>query len=173
MRQRVLRTLVEYGLASVLMMLLFLVSLPLVIRLFTLGSPSIPVSLILLILPALAVVVFSFRIHRVLEPAVSDTFMAEPEDSPSPGDADTPEADSFDDGALPPSARPEDADASLESLVNPLITSTIEHTPEHTPEHMPERGELSQLMREDSELAEGNAETSIPPDLPDTTEEDR
>ena len=70
MRRRMLRTMVEYGLASVLMVLLSLLSLPLIIRLFTLGSPSIPVSILLLVLPALAVGIFSFRIHRVLEPAV-------------------------------------------------------------------------------------------------------
>ena len=151
MRRRVLRTMVEYGLASVLMVLLFLVTLPLVIRLFSLGSPSIPVSLILLILPALAVGIFSFRIHRVLEPAVSETFMAEPEDSPDPGDADTPEGGSVDEGAPPSRVHQERPDDSLESLVNPLITSAIEH--------IPERDELSQLLTEELDHEEGNGRT--------------
>jgi len=139
-RQRVLRTLVEYGLALVLVVLLFLVILPLVIRLLTLGSSSILVSLILLMIPALAVGIFSFRIHRMLELAVRDTFMNRPEDSPSPGDIDTSESGSVDEDGLPSRTHPEHDDDSLESMVNPLISSAIEH--------MPERDELSELMEE-------------------------
>lgn len=72
------RTMVSYGLATVLLTLLVLLSLPLIIRLFTLGTVSVPVSLLLLVLPALAVGVFSFRVHRVLERAFRDTFISEP-----------------------------------------------------------------------------------------------
>ncbi len=80
-RWRTWRTMVEYGLATVLLGLLFLLSLPFIVRLFTLGSLSVPLSLILLVLPALAVSVFSIRLHRILEPAFRDTFTAESEGS--------------------------------------------------------------------------------------------
>ena len=73
-RWRTWQTMVEYGLATVLLGLLFLLSLPFVVRLFTLGSLSVPISLVLLVLPALAVGVFSFRLHLILEPAFRDTF---------------------------------------------------------------------------------------------------
>ena len=165
MRRRMLRTMVEYGLASVLMVLLSLLSLPLIIRLFTLGSPSIPVSILLLVLPALAVGIFSFRIHRVLEPAVSDTFTAEPDESLAAADVQEPETGPVDSKVPSTDARREPPEDPLESLVNPLITSALDQ--------MPERGALSQLLREDFESAEGNAGTSNPPDIPNATEEDR
>ena len=72
------QTMVEYGLATVLLGLLFLLTLPFLVRLFTLGSLSVPLSLLLLVTPALAVGVFSFRLHLILEPAFRDTFIAEP-----------------------------------------------------------------------------------------------
>ena len=80
-RWRTWQTMIEYGLATVLLGLLFLLSLPFVVRLFTLGSLSVPLSLILLVLPALAMGVFSFRLHLILEPAFRDTFIAEGESS--------------------------------------------------------------------------------------------
>ena len=78
---RTWQTMVEYGLATVLLGLLFLFTLPFIVRLFTFGSLSTPLSLVLLVLPALAVGVFSFRLHLILEPAFRDTFTAE-SDSP-------------------------------------------------------------------------------------------
>ncbi|MCE2457842.1 MAG: hypothetical protein J4G14_08510 [Dehalococcoidia bacterium] len=72
------QTMVEYGLATVLLGLLFLLTLPFLVRLFTLGSLSVPLSLLLMVTPALAVGVFSFRLHLILEPAFRDTFIAEP-----------------------------------------------------------------------------------------------
>ncbi len=77
-RWRTWQTMVEYGLATVLLGLLFLFTLPFVVRLFALGSLSVPLSLVLLVAPALAVGVFSFRLHLILEPAFRDTFLAEP-----------------------------------------------------------------------------------------------
>lgn len=71
-----LRTMVEYGLATALMALLFLLMLPLFIRLFALGGLSVTVSLVLMIASALAVGIISFRVHRVLEPAFQDTFIS-------------------------------------------------------------------------------------------------
>ena len=72
------QTMVEFGLATVLLGLLSLFTLPFVVRLFTLGSLSMPLSLVLLVAPALAVGVFSFRLHLILEPAFRETFTAEP-----------------------------------------------------------------------------------------------
>ena len=61
---------VQNGLATVLLALLVVLSLPLVVRLFALGSLSAPLSILLLVAPALAMGIISFRVHRVLEPAV-------------------------------------------------------------------------------------------------------
>ena len=79
-RWRTFRTMVEYGIATVLLALLFLLSLPIVIRLFTLDSLSIPLSLILLVSPAVIVGIFSFRIQWVLEQAITDIIGPESED---------------------------------------------------------------------------------------------
>ena len=73
-RRDTLRAMVEYGLAMVFIAILFLLILPLTSELLALSSLSVPVSLLLLLSPALAVGMFSFRLHRVLERAVSQTF---------------------------------------------------------------------------------------------------
>ena len=78
-RWRTLRTMVEYGLATVLLALLLLLTLPLIIRLFTLNTLSIPLSLLMLLSPALVVGIFSFRIQRILEQAISDTLTSKPD----------------------------------------------------------------------------------------------
>ena len=72
-----LRTMVQNGLATIFLALLLILFLPLIIRLIALGSLSTPLSLLLLLAPALAVGIISFRIHGVLEPAFNETFMAE------------------------------------------------------------------------------------------------
>ena len=87
-RSRTFRTMVEYGLATVLMSVLFLLALPLVIRLITLDTLSIPLSLVLLISPALLVGLFSFRIQWILEDAITDILGSQPEDA-----EETPEGD--------------------------------------------------------------------------------
>ncbi len=87
-RSRTFRTMVEYGLATVLMSVLFLLALPLVIRLITLDTLSIPLSLVLLISPALLVGLFSFRIQWILEDAITDILGSKPEDA-----EETPEGD--------------------------------------------------------------------------------
>lgn len=71
-----LQTVVEYGLATGLLALLFLLMLPLLIRLFALGGMSVTLSLVLLIATAVAMGIISFRVHRVLEPAFRDTFIS-------------------------------------------------------------------------------------------------
>ena len=67
--------------ATVLLALLFLLTLPLVIRLFTLDTLSIPLSLLLLLSPALIVGLFSFRIQWILEQAITDILGPEDEES--------------------------------------------------------------------------------------------
>ena len=95
-----LRTMVEYGLATGLMALLFLLMLPLFIRLFAFGGVSITLSLALLIVSAVAMGVISFRVHRVLQPAFQDTFITgasgdvppetEDDERPVQGDVESP-----------------------------------------------------------------------------------
>ena len=72
-----LRSMVQNGLATALLALLLILSLPLIIRLFALGSLSAPLSILLLLAPALAMGIISFRVHRVLEPAFHDTFLSQ------------------------------------------------------------------------------------------------
>ncbi len=90
-RSRTFRTMVEYGLATVLMSVLFLLALPLVIRLITLDTLSIPLSLVLLISPALLVGLFSFRIQWILEDAITDILGSGPEDVEEPLERDPEE----------------------------------------------------------------------------------
>ena len=90
---RTLRSMVQNGLATVLLALLLLLSLPLIIRLFQLGSLFAPLSLVLLIAPALAMGIISFRVHRVLQPAFSDTFIAEDGTPERPSGSSTDEID--------------------------------------------------------------------------------
>jgi len=90
-RSRTFRTMVEYGLATVLMSVLFLLALPLVIRLLTLDTLSIPLSLVLLISPALLVGLFSFRIQWILEDAITDILGSGTEDAEEPLEGDAEE----------------------------------------------------------------------------------
>lgn len=82
------RTMVEYGLATVLLALLFLITLPLVIRLFALDSLSISLSLILLLSPAVIVGLFSFRIQWILEQAITDILVSGPDGTEEKIDGD-------------------------------------------------------------------------------------
>ena len=74
-----LRSMVKNGLAAVFLVLLFLLSLPLIIRMLALGSLNTPLSVLLLVAPMVAVGIFSFRVHRVLEPAFNETFLDNPD----------------------------------------------------------------------------------------------
>ncbi len=131
-RRNTLRTMVEYGLAMVLIVFLLLLLLPLISELFTLGGLTVPVSLLLLLLPGLAVGVFSFRIHRVLERAISDTFTS--------GDDGPERAHWGDVEPVSTGSEPQPSEDPLLPEDNPLSL---------TLERMPERDELaSLLMRE-------------------------
>ena len=72
--RQILRTMVQNGLATVFLALLFILFLPLIVSLIALGSLSTPLSALLLLAQALAMGIVSFRVHRVLEPAFQETF---------------------------------------------------------------------------------------------------
>lgn len=72
--QFTLRAMVRDGLAAVFLVFLLLLILPSIIRLLIVGGLSIPLSLALLIGPTVAMIIISFRLHRVLEPAFQETF---------------------------------------------------------------------------------------------------
>ena len=84
---RSLRAMVQNGLATVLLALLLILSLPLIVQLWLLGNLSASLSLLLLLGPAVAMGMISFRVHRVLESAFSDTF-TDDSVSPEPHPAD-------------------------------------------------------------------------------------
>ena len=138
-RRDALRAMVEYGLAMVFIALLFLLILPLTSELLALSSFSVPVSLLLLLSPALAVGLFSFRLHRVLERAVSQTFTS--------GEGGTARGQDSAEGAqtgdLPADAHGhtlQPADDTLLPEDSPLAPAV---------ERMPERDELAHLLMGD------------------------
>ena len=148
-RRDVVRTMVEYGLAMVFIALLFLLILPLTSELLALSSLSVPVSLLLLLSPALAVGVFSFRLHRALERAVSQTFTSGEEGRGSRSQ-DGPEE------ARPGELPAESDGAALQPAEDTLL-------PEDNPlapvvERMPERDELAHLLMGDGHHPEPAAD---------------
>lgn len=80
-----LRTLIRDGLATALLLLGVLLLVPLMIRLFELGSLSAPLSIFLLVASAGALVFAGFHVHRVLEPIFRNTFIAPAAPVPSDG----------------------------------------------------------------------------------------
>ena len=73
-----LRTLIQDGMATALLLLGLLMLAPLIIRLFELGSLSAPVSIFLLVASAGALMFAGYHVHRVLEPVFRNTFIAPP-----------------------------------------------------------------------------------------------
>lgn len=71
-----LRTLLRDGMATGFLLVGIMLMLPLVIRLFTLGSLSAPLPIFLLLASAGALVLAGFHIHRVLQPVFRNTFIA-------------------------------------------------------------------------------------------------
>lgn len=71
-----LRTLMQDGMATALLVVAILVLLPLIIRLFALGSLSAPLPIVLLAISAGLLVFVGFHIHRVLETAFHEVFVA-------------------------------------------------------------------------------------------------
>ncbi len=130
-----LSSMVRNGLSVVFLVLLFLLSLPLIGRMVVLGGLTTPLSLVLLVAPMLGMGIISFRVHRVLEPAFSDTFIAEAESTP---DADEGSGQAAAEGAAPKTGE------------DPLVLGVIER--------LGEQAELLQMLedkaatqREDSE----------------------
>ena len=73
-----LRTLVQDGMATALLLVAILLLLPLTVRLFALGSLSAPLPIVLLVISAGLLVLVGFHIHRVLETAFHEVFVASP-----------------------------------------------------------------------------------------------
>ena len=71
-----LRTVMQDGMATVLLIVAILFLLPLIIRLFQLGSLSAPLPILLLATSAAALVFVGIHIHRALETAFHETFVA-------------------------------------------------------------------------------------------------
>ncbi len=82
-----LRTLIQDGMATALLLLGVLMLVPLIIRLFELGSLSAPLSIFLLVASAGALVFAGYHVHRVLEPIFRNTFIAPPASARSEGAA--------------------------------------------------------------------------------------
>ena len=139
-RRDTLRAMVEYGLAMVFIAILFLLILPLTSELLALSSLSVPVSLLLLLSPALAVGMFSFRLHRVLERAVSQTFTSG-EEGEERRQQDSPEEAGAED--LPADARV----GALQPVEDALLPEDDPLAP--VVENMPERDELAHLLMGD------------------------
>ena len=154
-----LRTMVQNGLATVLLALLVVLSLPLVVRLFALGSLSAPLSILLLVAPALAMGIISFRVHRVLEPAFHDTFTSEAghlpgmthwsNDAIRPGDPESPNG--LPHRPVAPSPSTGSAGARRPDL---LVAAAIEH--------LDEQDELWQLLEERIAVLQQTATTPNP-----------
>lgn len=92
-----LRTLVQDGLATALLLVAIMLLLPLIIRLFALGSLSAPLPIIMLAGSAGILVLVGFHIHRVLETAFHDVFVR----PMTPLVRPTPTADNQDDVFTP------------------------------------------------------------------------
>ena len=71
-----LRTIMQDGMATVLLVVAILFLMPLTIRLFQLGSLSAPLPILLLLTSAAALVFVGFHIHRALESAFHEAFVA-------------------------------------------------------------------------------------------------
>ena len=157
-----LRSMVQNGLATAFLALLLLLSAPLIIRLYALGSLSAPLSALFVLAPAATMGFIAFRVHRVLEPAFSNLF-------PSPAEAEThaqPQYE-FNDhmetaGAIeepantPPVARPAQAQPQ------PLTSDAPRRSPyvlvATAIEHLDEEDELWQLLEERIALIQENGE---------------
>ena len=144
-----LRSMVQNGLATAFLALLLLLSAPLIIRLYGLGSLSAPLSALFALAPAALMGFIAFRVHRVLEPAFSNIF-------PSPSSAEThaqPQYD-FNDHMEIETAAAEPAPQPVRSARPHSQTS--DDAPRRSPyvlvataiEHLDEEDELWQLLEE-------------------------
>ncbi len=152
---QMLRTLVQNGLATALLGLLVILYLPFTFRLFALGSATAPLSILLLLAPALAMAIIGFRVHRVLEPAFHDTFASHPEGSPRHRHGDDNDMELID--VESPTTPPRLSDEPIMGLGSPserradlLLAAAVEH--------LDEEDELWRLLEERIEaMTEHNA----------------
>ena len=139
----------QNGLATAFLALLLLLSAPLIIRLYGLGSLSAPLSALFALAPAALMGFIAFRVHRVLGPAFSNIF-------PSPSSAEThaqPQYD-FNDHMEIETAAAEPAPQPVRSARPHSQTS--DDAPRRSPyvlvataiEHLDEEDELWQLLEE-------------------------
>ena len=143
--QFTLRAMVRDGLTAVFLAFLLLLILPLIIRLLAVGGLSIPLSLALLTGPTLAMVIISFRLHRVLEPAFQETFGS---DEPTP-----------DEGGRTP--EPVDREQAVDIQERePLVVNVIGQ--------LEDQGELAQLL-EQSTVRSDSALESTSTEEPDSS----
>ena len=71
-----LRTLMQDGMATAMLLVAVMALTPLIIRLFALGSLSAPLPILLLVISAGLLVLVGFHIHRALETAFHEAFVA-------------------------------------------------------------------------------------------------
>ena len=90
-----LRTLMQDGMATALLLVAILVLTPLIIRLFALGSLSTPLPILLLVISAGLLVFVGFHIHRALETAFHEVFVAPTTPSTLPTTSATTQDDVF------------------------------------------------------------------------------
>ena len=83
----IIRMVVLDGIATALLVVAILLLLPLIIRLFALGGVSAPLPIFLLVAAMGALGFVGYHIHRVLEPAFHDTFVAGNAPTPPPAGA--------------------------------------------------------------------------------------
>ena len=140
-----LRTMVQNGLATAFLALLLMLSAPLVIRLYTLGSLSAPLSALFVLAPAATMGFIAFRVHRVLEPAFSAIL-------PTGSDpAQTQPHYEFDDHMEHPAAEPAPTPQPARPA-HPLTSDAPRRSPDvlvaTAIEHLDEEDELWQLLEE-------------------------
>ncbi len=70
------RTLMQDGMATALILVAMMLLSPLIIRLFALGSLSAPLPIVILLVSAALLVLIGFHIHRALESAFHEAFVA-------------------------------------------------------------------------------------------------
>ena len=158
-----LRSMVQNGLATAFLALLLLLSAPLIIRLYALGSLSAPLSALFVLAPAATMGFIAFRVHRVLEPAFSNLF-------PSPSGAEThaqPQYE-FNDHMEAAGMVEESANtpiAARHAPPHPLTSDAPRRSPDvlvaTAIEHLDEEDELWQLLEERIALLQENGEAHL------------
>ena len=158
-----LRSMVQNGLATAFLALLLLLSAPLIIRLYALGSLSAPLSALFVLAPAVTMGFIAFRMHRVLEPAFSNLF-------PSPTAAETHAQPQYEfNDHMEAAGMVEEAAstpiAARHAPPHPLTSDAPRRSPDvlvaTAIEHLDEEDELWQLLEERIALLQENGEAHL------------